>query len=152
MYTHRNRRRPKTNRAITYRHLSRLSQNALVIALLILPAGACATMDEATREQGQVKPVLPGVAKPALLDIKETSYTSATPEILTAAATYVTAFRDKLAGMVSEEHYKQHVRTPAIPTGRSIFGGANTNPLFDEEHVELQMEPTVLSNTVMYLK
>ncbi len=27
-----------------------------------------------------------------------------------------------------------------MPTGRSIFGGANTNPLFDEEHVELRSD------------
>jgi len=140
LHKHRNRSRPKTNGSSTCRYLSRLSQNALLIAVLILPAGACATTDEATRAQGPVKPVAPRTAKPALLNIEETLYASATPAVLTAAATYVTAFRDKLAGMVSEEHYKQHVRTPAIPTGRSIFGGANTNPLFDEEHVELRSD------------
>tara|TARA_B100001123_G_scaffold401666_1_gene488595 strand:- start:6406 stop:7326 length:921 start_codon:yes stop_codon:yes gene_type:complete len=84
--------------------------------------------------------VSPTTTTPALSIIEETSDTLFLPPVLSAAATYVTAFRDQLAGMVSEEFYKQHVRTPAMPTGRSIFGGANTNPLFDEEHVELRSD------------
>ena len=129
------------NQSLSFLRLTRPIHITWLVSLLMLTSAGCATTDLPSTTASPSKPITAPTANPVTApersSIKEAPELS---EVLTAAATYVTAFRDKLAGMVSEEHYEQHVRTPSIPTGRSTFGGANTRPLFDEEHLELRSD------------